>query len=58
MTSDSAKATSAAVRDGMRLYSLFLDFRGTVRMSQEENSLLQGKLDMLRARLRFFGESV
>jgi hypothetical protein len=58
MSSDSAKATAAAVSDGMRLYSLFLDFRGSVRMSQEENWLLQGKLDMLRARLRFFGEPV
>jgi hypothetical protein len=58
MTRDSAKATSAAVRDGMRLYSLFVEFRGTVRMSQEENCLLQEKLDLLRARLRFFGEAV
>jgi hypothetical protein len=55
---DGAKATYAAIRDGKRLYSQFLDYRGTVRMNKEENCLLQTGLELLRARLRFFGESV
>jgi|HubBroStandDraft_4_1064222.scaffolds.fasta_scaffold2790879_1 hypothetical protein len=56
-TRDGGKA-AAAVKNGKRMYTRLLDYRGTVRMSEEENCLLKTTLDVLRARLRFFGESV
>jgi hypothetical protein len=46
------------VNDGRRVYSELLDYRENVRMSGAEASLLQMALDLLRARLRFFGEPV
>jgi hypothetical protein len=56
---DGGKAAArAAVTNGKRMYTRLLDYRGTVRMSAEENCLLQTTLDLLRARLRFFGEAV
>jgi hypothetical protein len=53
-----SKATAAAVSGGMCVYERLLDYRGTVRMTMVENAVLQGALDLLRARLRFFGEKV
>jgi hypothetical protein len=55
---DGSKAMNVAVRDGMRVYSLLIDYRQSERMSVAESSLLQSAIDMLRARLRFFGEVV
>ena len=55
---DGAKATAAAVGDGRLVYALLLRYRETARMTISEMDLLQHALDMLRARLRFFGEPV
>jgi hypothetical protein len=55
---DGSRATAAAVSAGMLVYSRIKDYRQMVRMTPVEMSLLQPALDMLRARLRFFGEPV
>jgi hypothetical protein len=55
---DGAKATAAALRDGNRVHSELLNYRATVKMTMTENSMLQNALDLIRARLRFFEESV
>ncbi len=55
---DGSKATAATVRDGLRVYSELLNYRETVRMNMADISLLQTALDMLRSRLRFFGQVV
>jgi hypothetical protein len=55
---DGSKAMSVAIRDGMNVYSLLIDYRQTERMSVAESSLVQAAIDLLRARLRFFGEVV
>jgi hypothetical protein len=55
---DGSKATAQAVEKASRIYSRLREYRGVVKMTQAENVLLQNALDMLRARLRFFGESV
>jgi predicted RNA-binding Zn ribbon-like protein len=55
---DGSRASAAAVSAGMAVYSQLLEYRRTVRMTPLETSLLQSALDLLRARLRFFGESV
>jgi len=55
---DGPKATAAALRDGRRLHSELLDYRATVKMTMIENSMLQNALDHIRARLRFFGDSI
>jgi hypothetical protein len=55
---DGSRATAAAVGAGMRVYSQLRDFRQAVRRTPMETSLLQAALDLLRARLRFFGEAV
>jgi hypothetical protein len=57
-TQDGSKTTAAAVSDGRRVYERLLDYRGSVRMTVTENAVLQSTLDLLRARLRFFGEPV
>jgi hypothetical protein len=53
-----SRATAAAVRDGLRVYSQLVDYRQTERMSAAESSQLQNALDLIRSRLRFFGEAV
>lgn len=55
---DGSKAMNVAVGDGMRVYSLLIDYRQSERMSVAESSLLQTAIDLVRARLRFFGEVV
>jgi hypothetical protein len=55
---DGCRATAPEVDDGKRAYSQLLDYRGAVRMTMAENALLQDALDVLRARLKFFGESL
>jgi hypothetical protein len=55
---DGSGAMSAAVRDGMRVYSLLLDYRQTERMSADDSSRVQTAIDLIRARLRFLGEVV
>lgn len=55
---DGSRANGAAVSAGMRVYAQLQDFQRTVRMTPVETSLLQAALDLLRARLRFFGEAV
>jgi len=55
---DGSRAMTVAVRDGMRVYSVLIDYRQTERMSGAEASLLQTAIDLLRARLRFFGEVI
>lgn len=57
-TRDGLKAKAAALRDGSRVHSELLDYRATIKMTMTENSMLQNALDLIRARLRFFGESV
>jgi predicted regulator of Ras-like GTPase activity (Roadblock/LC7/MglB family) len=55
---DGSKAMTIAIKDGMRVYSMLTDHRQTERMSAAESSLIQTAIDLLRARLRFFGEVV
>jgi hypothetical protein len=57
-TRDGLKAKAAALRDGRRVHSELLDYRATIKMTMTENSMLQNALELIRARLRFFGESV
>jgi hypothetical protein len=58
MARDGAKAAAQAVRDGESVYARLLEYQKTVRMTVVESALLQTALDLLRARLRFFGEAV
>jgi hypothetical protein len=51
-------AAHAAVKNGKRIYTRLLEHQNTVRMSVAESSQLQNSVDQLRARLRFFGESI
>jgi hypothetical protein len=53
-----SKATVAAVGDGRRTYRRLLDYQRTARMTRHEAHALDEATDMLRARLKFFGESV
>jgi hypothetical protein len=53
---DGSRAMTVAVKDGLRVYSLLIDYRQAERMSAAESSLIQNAIDVLRARLRFFGE--
>lgn len=55
---DGSKEMARVVRAGLRVYSRLLDFRQTVRMDVVQTDLLQTALDLLWARLRFFGEPV
>jgi isocitrate/isopropylmalate dehydrogenase len=54
---DSAKAIARAVRDGKSVYAGLLEHRNTIRMTDAESAQFQEALDLLRARLRFFGEA-
>jgi hypothetical protein len=58
MVGGASRAIVAAVRDGLRVYSQLVDYRQTERMSAAESSQLQNALDLIRSRLRFFGEAV
>jgi hypothetical protein len=53
-----SRAIADAVRDGLRVYSRLIDYRRTERMSAVESSDLRNALDLLRARVRFFGEAI
>jgi hypothetical protein len=53
-----SKAYSVAVSAGTRIYSQIQDYQRTVRMTPVGASLLRSALDLLRARLRFFGRAV
>jgi hypothetical protein len=55
---DSAKAIARAVRDGRSVYAWLLEHQKTVRMTGAESAMLQTAVELLRARLRFFGERV
>ena len=57
-TRDDLKATAAALSHGRCVYSQFLELLATVKMTQPEAHALQNTLDLIRTRLRFFGESV
>ena len=54
---DGAKATAAAVNNSQRIYLQLLDYQRTASMTKAEANTLQTALDILRARLRFFGEA-
>lgn len=55
---DSAKVTAAAVSNGQHIYSQLLDYQRFAYLTRAEASALLKSLDMLRARLFFFGERV
>lgn len=55
---DGSRATAQAVSDGVGVYSHLLEYQRTAWMTAAENSAVQSALDMLKARLRFFGQSV
>jgi len=52
---DSAKAVTAAVNNGQQIYSQLLVYQRTAWMTKAEANALQTTVDLLRARLRFFG---
>jgi hypothetical protein len=53
---DGSKATAAAMNLGNSVQSELLDYQRTVWMTKEESALLANALDLVRARLKFFGE--
>lgn len=55
---DGSENTARPVDDGVRVYEQLCDYRQTVKMTLMETALLQTALDLLRARLQFFGEAV
>jgi hypothetical protein len=55
---DGPEAITAAVSNGKRIHSQLLDYRRTARLTKPEFAALQHSLDLLRARLKFFGECV
>ena len=55
---DGSSAMTFAVRQGMRVYALLIDYRQSERMSAAESSLIQNAIDLLRAKLRSLGEIV
>jgi hypothetical protein len=55
---DGSRDTAAAVDNGRRLYAELRDFQRSVLMTEKESDALDNALDMIRARLRFFGEAV
>lgn len=55
---DDSTRTAKAVREGRRVCERLLDYRGAVRMTVSDTVMLQNALDVLRARLRFFGEII
>jgi hypothetical protein len=55
---DSSQAKAPALDNGKRAYSQLLDYQQTASMTAIENVAVQTAMDMLRARLRFFGEAV
>jgi hypothetical protein len=55
---DSSRATAAVVGEGRRMLARLLDYQRTARMTGLEAHALADALDLLRARLKFFGESV
>lgn len=55
---DGSKETAKAVTEALRVYSALSGYRHTVRMTVAQTAALQNAMDVLRARLRFFGESL
>ena len=55
---DSSKAKAPALDKGKRVYSQLLNYQQTAWMTAAENAAVQTALDLLKARLRFFGEPV
>jgi hypothetical protein len=55
---DGSKDTAAAVDNGRRLYADLLDYQRTELMTEKESDALDNALDLIRSRLKFFGEPV
>lgn len=55
---DDKAAVDVAVRNAREVYESILARRRQIALSDREANLLDDKMDRLRARLRFFGESV
>lgn len=55
---DGSKETAIAVTEALRVYLALNEYRHGVRMTVAQTALLQEAMDILRARLRFFGEPV
>lgn len=48
---------SAVIIDARRLYALLLEYLGTTLLSPSEANAVQNALDVIHARMKFFGES-
>jgi hypothetical protein len=55
---DGAKETAAAINKARYFYGKLLEHQFTASMTQAEASALQEVVDLLKARLKFFGEPV
>jgi hypothetical protein len=55
---DGARAFAEAVNNGKRIHALLLEYQKTAWMTKPEAAAVQHALDLLEARLKFFGESV
>jgi hypothetical protein len=55
---DGSKATAAAVSDAKGIYARLLEHQKTAWLTAAEANALQNSVDSLRARLKFFGESL
>lgn len=53
---DDSEAICLSVQQARAAYSDFQKRRSALKMSTSDGTELQGKMDQLRARLRFFGE--
>lgn len=55
---DGTKVTAVPVSEGKRLYQQLRDYQRTAWMTAAESHALDAAMETLRARLKFFGESV
>jgi hypothetical protein len=55
---DGPKALAVAVSNGRSIHAQLLDYQRTARMTKPESATLQNAIDLLQARLKFFGQSV
>jgi hypothetical protein len=55
---DGPRATSGAVGQGKHVFKQLLAYRLSARMTRPEAHILDSAVDLLKARLKFFGESL
>jgi hypothetical protein len=55
---DGPRVLAAAVNNGKHVRARLLEYQRTARMTMPESAALQNALDLLHARLKFFGTNI